>query len=96
MFQVIQQIPAFVPNNILHTAYGDAVKLPNSELWYSQHKPWRNKQVVPGIMLAAINMIGGLVLKGINSYSNYKRNNAMDNAVKVLMENDWRFHDRML
>ena len=33
------QVPAFVPNNILHTAYGDAVKLPNGKLWYSQHKP---------------------------------------------------------
>ena len=47
-------------------------------------------------MLAAVNVIGGLVLKGIDSYSNYKRNNAMDNAVKVLIENDRRFHDRML
>ena len=47
-------------------------------------------------MLAAANAIGGLVLKGIDTYSNYKRNNAMDSAVKVLIENDRRFHERMI
>ena len=81
---------------ILYTAYGDAVKLPNGKLWYSRYKPQRNKRVALAIMLAVVNAIGGLVLKGIDSYSNYKRNNAMDNAVKVLIENDQRFHDRML
>ena len=96
MFQVTKQIPAFVPNKILYTAYGDAVKLPNGKLWYSRHKTWRNKWVAPAIILAVVNTIRGLVLKGIDSYSNYKRNNAMDNAVKVLIENDRRFHDRML
>ena len=95
-FQVTQQILAFVPNKILHTTYGDAVKLPNGKLWYSSHKPYRTKRVAPVIMLAVANAIGGLVLKGIDSYSNYKQNNAMDNAVKVLIENDRRFHERMI
>ena len=76
--------------------YGDAVKLPNGKLWYSQQKPWRIKQIPPAIALAAVNAIGGLVLKGIDSYSNYKRNNMMDSAVKVLIENDWKFHKRMI
>ena len=55
MYQVTQQIPTFVPNKILHTAYGNAVKLPNGKLWYSRHKPQRNKRVAPAIMLAAVN-----------------------------------------
>ena len=95
-FQVMQQIPAFMPNRILHTSYGDAVKLPNGELWYSIHKPCRMKRVAPAVFLSATNAIGGLVLKAIDTYSNYKWNNAMDSAVKVLIENDRRFHERML
>ena len=35
-------------------------------------------------------------MKGIDTYSNYKWNNAMDSAVKVLIENDRRFNERML
>ena len=35
-FQVNNQIPAFVANKILHTTYGDAVKLLNGEFWYSR------------------------------------------------------------
>ena len=93
-FQVTQQIPAFVPNRILHTTYGDAVKFPNGKLWYSTHKPRRMKRVAPAVFLAATNAIGGLVLKGIDTYSNYKWNNAMDSAVKMI-ENDRRFHERM-
>ena len=92
----MQQIPAFMPNKILHTSYGDAVKLPNGELWYSIHKPCRMKRVTPAVFLVATNATGGLVLKGINTYSNYKWNNAMDSTVKVLIENDRRFHERML
>ena len=42
-FQVNNQIPAFVPNKILHTSYGDAVNLPNGEFWYSRYKPRRSK-----------------------------------------------------
>ena len=92
----MQQIPAFMPNKILHTLYSDAVKLPNGELWYSIHKPHRMKRVGPAVFLSATNAIGGLVLKGIDTSSNYKWNNAMDSVVKVLIENDRRFHERML
>ena len=95
-FQVMQQIPAFVPNKILHTPYSDAVKLPYGELWYSIHEPRRMKRFTPAVLLAATNAIGGLVLKGIDTYSNYRWNNAMDSAVKVLIENNRRFHERML
>ena len=92
----MQQIPAFVPNRILHTSYHDAVKLPNGELWYSIHKPCRMKRVTPAVFLAATNAIQGLVLKGIDTYSNYKWNNTIDSTVKVLIENNRRFHERML
>ena len=34
--QVGQQIPAFPPNPIQQTIYGDAVQLNNGEWWYSK------------------------------------------------------------
>ena len=92
----MQQIPAFVPNKILHTMYGDAVKLINGDLWYSRDKPHRVKRVPAALIFAGINAISGLVVKGTDTYSNYKRNSAMDNAMKVLIENDKQFHNRML
>ena len=54
------------------------------------------KRVAPAVFLADANAIGGLVLKGIDTYSNYKWNNTMDSAVNVLIKNDRRFHERML
>ena len=80
-FQVNHQIPAFVPNKFVHTTYGDAVKLPNGDFWYSQYKPRRTKRLAVATGLAALNAIKGLVLKGIDSYSNYKRSNTMDSTV---------------
>ena len=96
-YQVEQQIPSFVPNPIIHTTYGDAVVLNNGEKWYSRHKPDRMKRAVPiGVILAAINVIGGLSLKGADVYNNWRRNSAMSEAMNVLIENDKRFHERMI
>ena len=72
------------------------MKLLNGEFWYSRYKPRRQKRLAVATGLATLNAIGGLVLKGIDSYSNYKRSNAMDSAVKLLIKNDRRFHKRML
>ena len=48
------------------------------------------------MMLSGIASLGGVIIKGLNSYLNHKRNAAMSNAVKQLYENDKIFHDRML
>ena len=41
-------------------------------------------------------MIGGLSLKGADVYNNWHRNSAMSGAMNVLIENDKRFHERMI
>ena len=95
--QIEQQIPSFVPNPIIHTTYGDAVMLNNGEKWYSKHKPDRMKRAVPiGLILTSINVVGGLAMKGADVYNNWCRNSAMAEAMDVLIENDRRFHDRMI
>ena len=96
-YQVDQQIPSFVPNPIIHMTYGDAVVLNNGEKWYSRYKPHRMKRAIPvGVILTAINVIGGLSLKGADVYNNWRRNSAMSEAMNVLIENDKRFHERMI
>ena len=40
--------------------------------------------------------LGGVIIKGLNSYLNHKRNAAMSNVVKQLYENYKIFHDIML
>ena len=55
------------------------------------------KRAIPiSVILAAINVIGGLSLKGADVYNNWHRNSAMSNAMNVLIENDKRFHERMI
>ena len=49
-----------------------------------------------GLIFAGINVIGGLAMKGVDVYNNYKRNSAMSNAMEVLIENDRRLHDRLI
>ena len=48
------------------------------------------------MILSGIASLGGVIIKGLNSYLNHKRNAAMSNAFKQLYENDKIFHDRML
>ena len=49
-----------------------------------------------GLIVAGINVIGGLAMKGFDVYNNYKRNSAMSNAMEVLIENDRRLHDCLI
>ena len=48
------------------------------------------------MILSRLTSLGGVIIKGLNSYLNHKRNAAMSNAVKQLYENDKIFHDWML
>ena len=48
------------------------------------------------MILSGIASLGGVIIKGLNSYLNHKRNAAISNDVKQLYENDKIFHDRML
>ena len=54
----------------------------------------RQKQAIP-LILSGLVSLGGVIIKGLNSYLNHKRNAAMSNAVKQLYQNDKIFHDRM-
>ena len=48
------------------------------------------------MILSGLASLGGVIIKGLNSILNHKRNSAMSNAVKQLYQNDKIFHDRML
>ena len=93
-------LPALLPNPIVQSHEGRAVKLPNGEFWHGsefQRNQTRGKRAIPlPILFAGVNTIGGLVIKGVNSYINYKRNKAMSNAVEQLYKNDKMFHNRIM
>ena len=95
--QIEQHIPFFVRNPIIPTTYGDAVTLNNGEKWYSTYKPDRMNRAVPiRLILTGINVVGGLAMKGVDIYNNWHQNSGMGEAMNVLIENDRRFHDRMI
>ena len=48
------------------------------------------------MILSGIASLGSIIIKGLNSYLNHKRNAVRSNAVKQLYENDKIFHDMML
>ena len=48
------------------------------------------------MILSGLALLGGVIIKGLNSYLNHKRNTAMSNAVKQLYQNNKIFHDGML
>ena len=48
------------------------------------------------MIISAITGIGGLITKGIDAYNNYRRNEALTKAMDTLIENDRKFHQRML
>ena len=52
----------------------------------------RQKRAI-GVLLSGIASLGGVIIKGLNSYFNYKRNAAMSDAVKWLYTNDKLFHE---
>ena len=85
-------LPALLPNPIVQTPHGEAVKIGN-QFWYANNsiafKNSRQKRAIPILgVLGAVNAIAGTVIKGINSYINYKRNNAMQQAIEKLSQND--------
>ena len=94
------KIPKFLPNKIVQTMHGPAVQLPSGEYMYSRYKPKRQKRIAItaalGLAFSGINAIGGLAIKGMDTWNNYKRNKAMSKAMDVLIENDKRFHNRMV
>ena len=96
-----QQIPAFLPNKIIHSPYGPrTIVAPNGNKWYSRkylQKQNRPKRAIPiGVIIAGVQAVGGLMMKGADVYNNYKRNKAMAAAMDTLIENDRWFHQRML
>ena len=96
----LNKIPKFLPNKIINTMHGPAVQLPSGEYMYSRYKPKRQKRITfsaaLGLAFSGINTIGGLAIKGMDTWNNYKRNKAMFKAMDVLIENDKRFHNRMI
>ena len=96
-----QQIPAFLPNKIIHSPYRPRmIVAPNGKKWYSRkylQKQNRPKRAIPiGVIIAGVQAVGGLMMKGADVYNNYKRNKAMAAAMDTLIENDRWFHQRML
>ena len=96
-----QQIPAFLPNKIIHLPYGPrTIVAPNGKKWYSRRylqKQTRPKRaILIGTIIASVQAVRGLMRKGADVYNNYKRNKAMAAAVDTLIENDRQFHQRML
>ena len=73
---------------------------PNGKKWYSRkylQKQNRPKRAIPiGVIIAGVQGVGGLIIKGADVYNNYNRNKAMAEAMDTLIENDRRFHQRML
>ena len=93
-----QYLPAFLPNPLVDTEKGDAVKLLNGDLWYTNDQPKRQKRefvAAATLALTAINVLGGLGAKAVDTYTNYKRGKALRSAVEVLYDNDEKFHHRI-
>ena len=96
-----QQIPAFLPNKIIHLPYRPrTIVAPNGKKWYSrkylqkQNRPKR--AILIGVIITGVQAVGGLMMKSADVYNNYKRNKAMAATMDTLIENDRWFHQRML
>ena len=51
----------------------------------------RQKRAIPlGLIFSGVSAIGGLIMKGVNTWSNYKKSKAMTKAVEKLYEIDHR------
>ena len=47
----------------------------------------RQKRAIPlGLIFTGVSAIGGLIMKGVNTWSNYKKSKAMTQAVEKLYE----------
>ena len=88
-----QQIPTFLPNKIVHSPYGPRmIVAPNGKKCYSRRylqKQNRLKRAIPiSAIIAGVQAVGGLLMKGADMYNNYKRNKAMAAVMDTLIEND--------
>ena len=94
------QIPSFLPNCLVNSSNGPrTIVAPNGQIWYSRQyldKQNRQKRLAILPILTGINVVGGLMAKGFDVYNNYRCNKAMTAAMDTLMENDRKFHKRML
>ena len=46
----------------------------------------RQKRTIPlGLIFSGVSAIGGLIMKGVNTWSNYKKSKAMTKAVEKLL-----------
>ena len=94
------QIPSFLPNRLVNMSNGPRTLVAlNGKTWYSRRyleKQSREKRwaIIP--IITTVNALGGLMAKGFDVYNNYRRNKAMAAAMNTLMENDRKFHKRML
>ena len=52
----------------------------------------RQKRTI-GVLLSGIASLAGVIIKGLNSYLNHKRNIVISDAVKKLYMNDKLFHE---
>ena len=56
----------------------------------------RQKRVIPlGLIFSGVSAIGGLIMKGVNTWSNYKKSKAMTKAVEKLYEAQEIDHRRL-
>ena len=56
----------------------------------------RQKRAIPlGLIFSSVSAIGGLIMKGVNTWSNYKKNKAMTKAVEKLYEAQEIDHRRL-
>ena len=81
MYKIKNVMPALLPNK--HSIFVEKI--------LERRQKWPIPLIWSGLAL-----LGGVIIKGLNSYLNHKRNVAMSNAVKQLYENNKIFHDRML
>ena len=56
----------------------------------------RQKRAIPlGLLFSGVSTIGGLIMKGVNTWSNYKKSKAMTKAVEKLYEAQEIDHHRL-
>ena len=56
----------------------------------------RQKRAIPlGLIFSGVSAIGGLIMKGVNTWSNYKKSKAMTKAVEKLYEAQEIYHRRL-
>ena len=57
----------------------------------------RSKRAIPvGAIISGITGIGGLIMKGINTFANYKKSRAMSKAMNMLHKQNNLLHNRMI